>query len=383
MGMDEREFTGTIAGEVRWAMNGAYCYFHPRELPLDVVVDRGTQLFLSEAANELARLDGMTSQMDTEESEILLTAFTLMESASSSSIEGTRSTLDDLYRSARIKEKDTSRARDNREVMSYKNALGEGFEALKNGERISIDLIRRLHRTLMSNDRGSHLSPGEFKTVQNAIGTVGDTLETAKMVPACPESVGRLMDNWVEYVNSPGVGVIEKVAISHCQFESIHPFRDGNGRMGRLLIVLILYSDGLLRSPVLYPSDYFNKHRDKYVDGLFNTASKDAFAEWLNFVADALRTQAISSMRTIERLRRYRRILTDDENNINIIRAVGMLFRNPYIRSTDLMEMLGISSPTANTLLGELRERGVIREITGKPRNKVYVADGIMEILRG
>ena len=376
-------FTGTIAGEVRWAMNGAYCHFHPHELPLNVEIDRRTQLSLSKAAIELARLDGITAQMDAEESEILLTAFTLMESASSSSIEGTRSTLDDLYRSERIEEKDAVRARDNSEVLSYKNALIEGFEALKNGEGISVDLIKKLHRTLMSNDRGSTLSPGEFKTIQNAIGTPGDTLETAKMVPACPESVERLMDNWVEYVNSKEVETIEKAAISHCQFESIHPFRDGNGRMGRLLIILMIYSDGLLRSPVLYPSDYFNKHRDEYINGLFDVASKDAFTEWLDFFAKALLAQAVSSLKIIDRLRRYRKMLTENENNVNIIRTVGMLFKNPYIRSTDVKNALSTSAPTANSILGELHGRGVIREITGKPRNKVYVADGILEILRG
>ena len=381
--MDERGFTGTIAGEVRWAMNGAYCYFHPHELPHDVEIDRRVRLSLSAAAVELARLDGMTSQMSAEESEILLTAFALMESTSSSSIEGTRSTLDDLYRSERIMEKDVARARDNSEVMSYRNALSEGFKALRNGEKISIDLIKRLHKTLMSNDRGSTLSPGEFKTVQNAIGTIGDTLETAKMVPACPESVDRLMDNWIAYVNSKDVETMEKVAISHSQFESIHPFRDGNGRMGRLLIILTIYSDGLLRSPVLYPSDYFNKHRDEYIDGLFGVASKDLYGEWLGFFAEALRTQAISSMRTIDRLRRYRITLTESENNLNIIRCVDMLFRNPYIRSIDLKEALKISSPTANSVLGELVGRGVIREVSGRQRNKVFVADGILEILRG
>lgn len=381
--MDEKEFTGNIAGEVRWAMNGEYCYFHPHELPLDIDIGRKTQMSLSAAAVELARLDGMTSQMNSEESEILLTAFTLIESASSSSIEGTRSTLDDIYRSERVAEKDEARARDNREVMSYKNALTEGFEALSNGETISVSLIKRLHRTLMSNDRGSDLSPGEFKTSQNAIGAPGDTLETAKMVPASPESVERLMDNWIEYVNSRDVGTIEKVAVSHCQFESIHPFRDGNGRMGRLLIVLIIYSDGLLRSPVLYLSDYLNRHRDAYISGLFDVASKDAFPEWLDFFAEALRTQAVSSMRTIGRLQRYRVKITENEDNINIIRTVNMLFRNPYIRSADVKYELGVSMPTANSVLGELQDRKVIREITGKTRNRTYVADGIMEILRG
>jgi len=381
--MNEKEFIGTIAGEVRWGMNGSYCYFHPHELPPDVEIDHKTRLSLSSAAIELARLDGMTSHMSAEESEILLTAFTLVESTSSSSIEGTRSTLDDLYRSERIKEKDIARARDNSEVMSYKNALIEGFSALKAGEKISIDLIKGLHRTLMSNDRGSNLSPGEFKTAQNVIGTAGDTLETAKMVPACPESVDRLMENWVSYVNSPDIDTIEKIAVSHSQFESIRPFRDGNGRVGRLLIILIIYTDGLLRSPVLYPSDYFNKHRDKYIDGLFGVASEDAFTEWFGFFAEALRVQAMSSMKTIDRLRNYRMILTAKENDIKIVRAVDTLFKNPYTDSRSVQNGIGVSRPTANSIIEELQKRGVIREITGKERNRVYVADGILEILRG
>ena len=380
--MDESEFKGKVTGEVRWASNGEYCYFHPYNLPYDWLCSRESLSRMRDAATELARLDGMLRFVDPETVGVLTMNLSLRESTSSSSIEGTRSTVDDIFRSEREEEKDESRARDNQEVTNYRKALLMGFEKLPVGGTMTIDLIKDLHRTLMDGVRGSEKSPGEFKRHQNAIGRPSDTIETAKMVPASPESVDFLLDNWLEYVNSDSVDTVEKIALSHYQFETIHPFRDGNGRVGRLLVMMILRRDGLLTYPILHLSGYLNLNRDRYIDLMYRVSTEDALDDWLGFLSDGLRDQSRSTAATVDSLIRYHDRLRSEAQDINESRTIDMLFRNPYIRSGDLVSKLGVSLPTANKVLGRLESGGILREVTGRKRNRLYLADGIIELLR-
>lgn len=380
--MDESEFKGKVTGEVRWASNGEYCYFHPYNLPYDWLCSRESLSRMRDAATELARLDGMLRFVDPETVGVLTMNLSLRESTSSSSIEGTRSTVDDIFRSEREEEKDESRARDNQEVTNYRKALLMGFEKLPVGGMMTIDLIKDLHRTLMDGVRGSEKSPGEFKRHQNAIGRPSDTIETAKMVPASPESVDFLLDNWLEYVNSDSVDTVEKIALSHYQFETIHPFRDGNGRVGRLLVMMILRRDGLLTYPILHLSGYLNLNRDRYIDLMYRVSTEDALDDWLGFISDGLRDQSRSTAATVDSLIRYHDRLRSEAQDINESRTIDMLFRNPYIRSGDLVSKLGVSLPTANKVLGRLESGGILREVTGRKRNRLYLADGIIELLR-
>ena len=380
--MNESEFKGKVTGEVRWASNGEYCYFHPYNLPYDWLCSRESLSRMRDAATELARLDGMLRFVDPETVGVLTMNLSLRESTSSSSIEGTRSTVDDIFRSEREEEKDESRARDNQEVTNYRKALLMGFEKLPVGGTMTIDLIKDLHRTLMDGVRGSEKSPGEFKRHQNAIGRPSDTIETAKMVPASPESVDFLLDNWLEYVNSDSVDTVEKIALSHYQFETIHPFRDGNGRVGRLLVMMILRRDGLLTYPILHLSGYLNLNRDRYIDLMYRVSTEDALDDWLGFISDGLRDQSRSTAATVDSLIRYHDRLRSEAQDINESRTIDMLFRNPYIRSGDLVSKLGVSLPTANKVLGRLESGGILREVTGRKRNRLYLADGIIELLR-
>ena len=380
--MNESEFKGKVTGEVRWASNGEYCYFHPYNLPYDWLCSRESLSRMRDAATELARLDGMLRFVDPETVGVLTMNLSLRESTSSSSIEGTRSTVDDIFRSEREEERDESRARDNQEVTNYRKALLMGFEKLPVGGTITIDLIKDLHRTLMDGVRGSEKSPGEFKRHQNAIGRPSDTIETAKMVPASPESVDFLLDNWLEYVNSDSVDTVEKIALSHYQFETIHPFRDGNGRVGRLLVMMILRRDGLLTYPILHLSGYLNLNRDRYIDLMYRVSTEDALDDWLGFLSDGLRDQSRSTAATVDSLIRYHDRLRSEAQDINESRTIDMLFRNPYIRSGDLVSKLGVSLPTANKVLGRLESGGILREVTGRKRNRLYLADGIIELLR-
>ena len=380
--MDESDFIGTKTGEVRWSMYGEYCYFHPHDLPFDHDYSPEVISAMTDASIEIARLDGMLRLVDDSTVEMLSRNLSLMESTSSSSIEGTRSTVDDVFRSEKEEEKNESIIGDNQEITNYRKALIQGFDELPAGGRFDIEIIKRLHRTLMAGVRGSDKSPGEFKVHQNAIGMASDTLETAKMVPASPESVDHLIDNWLEYVNSDSLNTVEKMAMAHYQFEAIHPFRDGNGRVGRLLSLMILRRDGLLKYPILYISGYLNSRRSEYMDLMYRVSSRDSIDEWLTFFSEGLCIQARSAAKTVEALIRYRKRLTDAAEDLKETRVVEMLFRNPYITSRNIVEELDISVPTANKILDRFQSEGILREVTGKRRNRLYCAEGIIDILR-
>ena len=380
--MDESDFIGTKTGEVRRSMYGEYCYFHPHDLPFDHDYSPEVISAMTDASIEIARLDGMLGLVDDSTVEMLSRNLSLMESTSSSSIEGTRSTVDDVFRSEKEEEKNESIIRDNQEITNYRKALIQGFDELPAGGRFDIEIIKRLHRTLMAGVRGSDKSPGEFKVHQNAIGMASDTLETAKMVPASPESVDHLIDNWLEYVNSDSLNTVEKMAMAHYQFEAIHPFRDGNGRVGRLLSLMILRRDGLWKYPILYISGYLNSRRSEYMDLMYRVSSRDSIDEWLTFFSEGLCIQARSAAKTVEALIRYRKRLTDAAEDLKETKVVEMLFRNPYITSRNIVEELDISVPTANKILDRFQSEGILREVTGKRRNRLYCAEGIIDILR-
>ena len=379
--MNENEFTSKISGEVR-SSYGQYVYFQPHDLPFDINLSKELSRKSMKALILLSRLDGKASEIDEMERDVFLKAFTLKESSHSSSIEGTRSTMDDLYLYEKNPPDTENRIRDSKEVMNYKEALDIGFKAVREGRRIDVELLHNMHRKLMEGVRGENKSPGEFKKTQNAIGRPGDTLDTAKMVPAPPETVDHLIGNLLDYIYSDDDPLM-KIALVHYQFECIHPYRDGNGRIGRLLILLILAMEDILHYPVIYPSEYFDRRRDEYIDGLFDVCSKDKFDEWFDFFFDAMIEQSKESMIVMDGLRSYKRRLKSIAKTKTESDVIDLLFINPYINSKDIIGYCDVSAPTANKILSFLEEKGIIREITGKKKNTMYSADGVLEILSG
>ncbi|MBE6528374.1 MAG: Fic family protein [Thermoplasmata archaeon] len=378
--MDEKAFTSEISGEVRYSMNGGYSYFQPHDLPFDMEIPRSIYRMSLDAVISLSNLNGRVSAMSSEERDIFMRAFTLKESVCSSSIEGTRSTLSDMFRSEK-EMPDIMVQRDVREVSNYMDALREGVKAISEGKKITVELLHRLHVMLLTGTRGENKSPGMFKTEQNAIGMPGDTLETAKMVPSPPESVDYLIGNLLEYMDSDEDPVV-KIALVHYQFEAIHPYRDGNGRIGRLLIMLLLAKEGLLTYPAIYPSEYFDRNRDLYIDGLFDVSSKDMFEEWLSFFIKALKDQADGSISMIRNLQDYRKLLEAKYHKSPItVKAVGLMFENPYMTIADVAGRCEVSATTAAKVLSELEADGVVREVSGRKRKKLYLADGVIDIL--
>ena len=379
--MDESLYSPEISGEVRWADNGGYCYFHPNPLPLAFTVDEDTRDLMDRAMLALGRLDGKVSHMSTDERSMLTRAFTMKESALSSAIEGTGTTMSDLYLSEIGVAADPTKMADNREVVNYKRALDQGLGQIDACGRITEPHVMEIHRTLLEGVRGRGKRPGSYREGQVFVGSIGDDVDTARFVPPPAVHVPWLMDNWFGYVNADRGNPLLRAAMAHYQFETIHPFNDGNGRMGRLIIMLMLHREGVSNHPVLYISEYFNRHRSRYIDALNGVRERDGFQEWLVFFLRALVQQAGSSISLIDALGDYRRSITEGETNMNMMRAMDMLFRNPYLRISDVEGALGVSAPTAGKIVEMLESRGIVREVTGQRRNHIFVADRVLAMI--
>ena len=368
-----------ISGKVRYSNDGGFSYFWPNDLPFDIDLDRRMMKRVETTIVNLSRLDGKFSQMDEDERNILLTPIMLMESTESSAIEGTGTTMEDIYLSERVPERDLRKLDDNKEVLNYRDALRYATQI--EDDRITEGLLLELHRMLMRGVRGENKSPGEYRGVQVLVGSKGDTLDTARYVPIPPEQVPWKMMNLFDYVNDTGESTVLCAALSHYQFETIHPFTDGNGRLGRLLIMLILNRFGVLKYPVLYLSGYLNDHRDRYIDCLSGIRESDDFISWIDLFLDALMEQSKKSMDLIDSLSSYRNELHMMDVDPDTSRLIDSLFVNPYVRKNDVAKICDVHPSTAGRMVSDLVERGVLTEITGKKRNQMYLCTRIMEIL--
>ena len=385
--MDEKDFLISKTGKVVWEQNGMYFRFEPKPLPFkEFIPSQALGNVLLSTALVLGRLDGMTQKLTPQEVYLLRMPFILKEATLSSEIEGTRSTLTDVYKDEKQKETDPQKALDNEEIRNYVQALEYGLQKLSNG--ITQEIIKEMHRLLLQGVRGSEKNPGEYKTAQNAIGKREDTLETAKFVPASPQETVYLMKNFIDFLNDdPSSNALYKIALSHYQFEAIHPFRDGNGRIGRLLIMLILSKEKILSQPLLYISEYFNRNRSTYTDLLYDVSSKNKIEEWMIFFLKALETQANSSIQLIQSLENYKQELqknmTEVSESPKMHLLVDLIFKNPFITITDVSKRLELTIPWASNLVHKLEQKGVLKEITGKKSRKIFVAQKILDILEG
>ncbi len=366
-----------ISGEVRTSADG-YTYFYPYDLPFDFQADDRLREKIDNAMILLSRLDGAVSVMDPKERDILLRPFMLMESSMSSAIEGTSSTTADLYRAERIPETNPTKIADNREVLNYRDAMIYGMENSSQG--MTHDLIKQMHRILMDSVRGEDKEPGEYRDVPVFIGRRGDSVDTVRFIPPMPDEIRDKMDALIEYINEGKGNVLMRAAFVHYQFETIHPFRDGNGRMGRLLIMMMLASSGLLRHPVLYLSGFFRFNKGIYTEALSGISREDDIYSWMELFMRALISQSKKALDMLASLHEYRRTLLNGVSGNERI-VLESLFRNPYLRVSDVASMCDIHVSTAGRLVDGLVDRGILREVTGNKRNRLFVSDGIMDII--
>jgi Fic family protein len=264
-----------------------------------------------------------------------------------------------------------------REVRNYIDAINYAIAELRNLP-LSNRLLRQTHRILLRSVRGEHKQPGEFRTSQNWIG--GSSLADAAFIPPHHESVPELMGDLEKFWHNESVTVphLIRLAISHYQFETVHPFLDGNGRIGRLLIPLYLVGNGLLVKPSLYLSDFFERNRGSYYDALTRVRGSGDLIHWVRFFLQGMAETSAKGRDTFRRILTLRtdveqRILTLGKRVPNARAALNLLYRRPCVAAADLARELDVSAPTAQVLLKDLIRLGILTEITGQMRSRLYV----------
>lgn len=372
-----RKVTISTAGEATTA-------FVPPALPPNPSLELPRLYRQLENANRaLGRLDGVTSILP--DTPLFLYMYVRKEALLSSQIEGTQSSLSDLLLFEN-EEAPGVPIDDVQEVSSYVAAMEHGLERIRAGFPISLRLIRELHDILLSKGRGSSKQPGEFRRTQNWIG--GTRPGNALFVPPPPELVMELMSHLESFIHDDKVEIpsLIKAGLVHVQFETIHPFLDGNGRLGRLLITFILCAQGILKEPILYLSLYFKSHRSRYYELLQGVRERGDWEAWLEFFLDGITE---TSLQAADAAREIVNLFETDRIHIgrlgrpaaSALRVHQLLQQKPIINIPDSAKKLGISVPTITKSVQHLEDLGIVREITGKQRGRAFAYSGYLEIL--
>ncbi|HSW29771.1 MAG TPA: Fic family protein [Longimicrobiales bacterium] len=359
--------------------------FLPRPLPPEppVALAGALERTLERAVLALGRLDGVSTLLP--DRGLFLYAYVRKEAVLSSQIEGTQSSLSDLLL-FELDETPGVPADDVAEVSSYVAALDHGTARMREGFPLSNRLIREMHGILLSRGRGQDRAPGEFRRTQNWIG--GSRPGNAVFVPPPPHLVPEAMSDLERFLHAeaPGVPDVVRAGLAHVQFETIHPFLDGNGRIGRLLITLLLIHSGILREPLLYLSLYLKQHRARYYEMLDAVRRDGDWEAWLDFFLAGVREAADGAVTTAQRLDALfqgdrRRIEPVGRRAGSALRVHDALKRRPVRVVQDLSDETGLSFPAAASALKVLVELGIAREITGGRRNRIFVYDRYLSIL--
>ncbi len=364
-----------------------YRAFIPACLPPEppVQMDEGLQDLLSRADRALGRLDGSIQTLP--HPDLFVYMYVRKEAVLSSQIEGTQSSLQDVL-AAEAKVLSSRRPQDVGEVVNYVKAMNHGLDRLPELP-VSVRLIREIHKTLLAGVRGSQSNPGELRTTQNWIGPAGCTLSGATFVPPPPEEVPRAMSDLERFLHGNArMPLLMKIGLAHCQFETIHPFLDGNGRVGRLLVTFLLCERKVLLKPVLYLSHYFKRRRQEYYERL--QAVRDS-GDWEAWVAFFLRgvlevsQEATETARRILTLReKHRQIITNHLGRAagNGHRTLEHLFLHPIVAVNEVKDLIGTTYPAANDLVAKFAEHGILREMTGHRRNRRFLYNEYIELFQ-
>ncbi len=382
--MKPKDFRSSESGKVIRAKTG-YWAFVPKKLPPAVNWSEPLVSVLSDAERELSQLATLSSSYPFPR--ILIQPFVRREAVLSSRIEGTRASLVDLYNYEASQLSFLETESDVNEVFNYVRALDYGLARLKELP-VSLRLIRELHAKLMEGVRGGKLTPGEFRRSQNWIGPAGSTLQTATYVPPPVEEMKQALGDLEKFIHTDTeIPPLARAAMIHYQFEAIHPFLDGNGRMGRLLIMLLFYEWQLLPQPLLNLSAYFEHYRQEYYDRLLGVSQRGKWEEWLMFFFRGLGAQAQDSVVRMTRLQNIRAkfdaIVHKDRNPIRMAAVVDFLFARPIFTNRQLASGLNIPFKTAGEYIEKLVQTGILRETTGYARNRVFRADEILQAVEG
>jgi Fic family protein len=381
--------TSHRAGRVVEVQSGrdGYSAFVPAPLPPEPPLDigPGLQALLDEANQALGRLDGVTLLLP--DPGQFLYSYVRKEAVLSSQIEGTQSSLSDLL----LFENEATPGvplDDVEETSNYLRAMNHGIARIEANELpLSNRLLREVHALLMDGVRGGDKAPGEFRRTQNWLG--GTRPGNARFVPPPPSEVAAAMSDLEKFLHDvPGpTPILVKAALAHVQFETIHPFLDGNGRVGRLLITLLLCSEKVLQQPLLYLSLYFKQHRDAYYDHLQRVRTHGAWEEWIEFFLEGVIAVAGSATETARRIRALVDVDRDKIHRLgrgaaSALRVHELAGRRVVLAAGGTAAQLGLSVPTVNAALARLEGAGILREVTGRRRGRVFLYESYLELLQ-
>ncbi len=366
-------------------MPEGYNAFIPKPLPPDNLdLDENLLLLLSKADRALAKLDGVTEVLPNPD--LFVAMYIKKEALLSSQIEGTQASLRGVLEfEADMKPKED--INEIREVVNYIQAMGHGMEKLTFAP-FSLDLLNEIHRFLIKGTRGSARYPGNIRTKQNWIGVPGTTIYDAIFVPPPPENVPEILSDLMDFIiRKDKTPTLVKVALIHAQFETIHPYYDGNGRMGRLLIPFYLYYKGILSRPLLYLSFYLRKNQQEYYEILNSVRYEGNWERWIEFFLRGVIETSESSIETARKIIFLQndlknRLVEHSIGGVASLRFIDFIFGNPIVSSSTVAEELSLSRQTATSILNKFEEAGIITEITGQKRFKKYVFDEYLRIIQ-
>ena len=359
---------------------GGYWVYVPAPLPPRIGWSAELAAGLSDADRAVGRLAGEGRRLANPH--LLMRPFIRREAVLSSRIEGTQATLGELLAAEAGAAVERS-PEDLREVGNYVAALEQGVKRLRDLP-LSLRLVRELHEALMRGVRGDAATPGEFRRSQNWIGRPGSTLANASYIPPPPERLMECLGSWETFLHDRSLPPLVHAALAHAQFEAIHPFLDGNGRVGRLLITLLLVERGILPTPLLYLSAYFEASRREYYAHLLAVTEEDAWEEWLSYFLRGVAEQSEDALSRIQRIDEllggWREELADTNSRLPE-RALELFVGNPFWTVGKLAERTKVAFTTAQRAIDRLEAAGIVSLATERKRDRVYCARAILEIL--
>lgn len=373
------KFETFVAGQ--WAERYQYKSFEPVVVNHDWLWEDPVIAVLLEQANRaLGELNAFS--LIVPDIDLFIQMHVVKEAQTSSRIEGTQTGMDEALLS---EEQVQPEKRDDwREVRNYIDAVNQAIAALATLP-LSNRLLKQTHATLMRGVRGEHKQPGEFRISQNWIG--GSSLQDAAFIPPHPDGVPELMSDLEKFWHNEAATVphLVRIAISHYQFETIHPFLDGNGRIGRLLVPLYLVGCGVLSKPSLYLSDFFERNRASYYDALMRVRTSNDMIHWVRFFLKGVAETAQKGRDVFSQILKLRTeveqaVLGLGKRSPTARESLKLLYRNPMVSAADLEAGLSVSAPTANALIKDLMRLGILVEITGQQRGRVYVFDRYLKL---
>ncbi len=355
---------------------GGHQAFIPKPLPPEptLQIDTEMQTLLSKADRALGRLDGSIRTLPNPD--LFIFMYVRKEAVLSSQIEGTQSSLNDLLE-VEAEIFDSERPRDVDEVLNYVQAMNYGLERLQ-ALPLSNRLIREIHGVLLDGVRGGNAQPGEWRRIQNWIGPQGCTVKEASFVPPPPQQLDEILAQFERFLHDENLPALLQIGMAHAQFETIHPFLDGNGRVGRLLIAFMLYQKEILDTPVLYISHHFKKHRQEYYDHLQLIRENGNWEAWLKFFLQGIyevSQEATDTARKIVDLREaHRQLIAEHFGRVagNAMQVLETLYQKPFIKVADIKALIQVTYPAANQLMNKFVEHGLLEEVTGQARNRQF-----------